>query len=78
MWNPSSQKLLNIEEDEAGRLARFRERFGRGWDAESTAAQEEVRYNRDVEVWSDADCVTRLAMAKRLPIGHHPTSLYWI
>ncbi|GAB7337738.1 hypothetical protein MBLNU457_g3017t1 [Dothideomycetes sp. NU457] len=43
MWNPSSQKLANIEEDEAGRLARFRERFGRGWDAETTAAQEEIR-----------------------------------
>jgi len=24
-----------VEDDEAGRLARFRERFGRGWDAES-------------------------------------------
>ncbi|KAF2219911.1 hypothetical protein BDZ85DRAFT_267805 [Elsinoe ampelina] len=35
LWNPSSQKLANIEEDEAGRLARFRERFGRGWDSES-------------------------------------------
>ncbi|GAM83220.1 hypothetical protein ANO11243_012060 [Dothideomycetidae sp. 11243] len=38
LWNPSSQKLANIEEDEAGRLARFRERFGRGWDAENTQA----------------------------------------
>lgn len=35
LWNPSSQKLANVEEDEAGRLARFRERFGRGWDAEN-------------------------------------------
>lgn len=35
LWNPSSQKLANVEDDEAGRLARFRERFGRGWDAES-------------------------------------------
>ena len=43
LWNPSSQKLLNIEEDEAGRLARFRERFGRGWDAEAVAGNEEVR-----------------------------------
>jgi len=46
MWNPSSQKLMNIEEDEAGRLARFRERFGRGWDAEATSEQEEVRNDR--------------------------------
>lgn len=34
LWNPSSQKLLNIEEDEAGKLAAFRAKFGRGWDAE--------------------------------------------
>ena len=33
LWNPSSQKLLNVEADEAGRLRAFRERFGRGWDA---------------------------------------------
>lgn len=43
LWNPSSQKLLNIEEDEAGRLKRFRGRFGRGWDAEAVAGSEEVR-----------------------------------
>ncbi|EMF08812.1 uncharacterized protein SEPMUDRAFT_72990 [Sphaerulina musiva SO2202] len=35
MWNPSNQKFVNIEEDEAGRLKRFRKRFGRGYDAES-------------------------------------------
>ncbi|KAK3671377.1 hypothetical protein LTR78_008655 [Recurvomyces mirabilis] len=34
LWNPSSQKLLNVEEDEAGRLRRFRRRFGRGFDAD--------------------------------------------
>ncbi|KAL2820223.1 hypothetical protein BDW59DRAFT_150903 [Aspergillus cavernicola] len=33
LWNPSSSKLRNVEEDEAGRLAAFRARFGRGWDA---------------------------------------------
>ncbi|KZF25036.1 hypothetical protein L228DRAFT_243817 [Xylona heveae TC161] len=45
LWNPSSQKLLNVEEDEAGRLRAFRRRFGRGWDAEAVdeAAGEEVR-----------------------------------
>ncbi|KAK3715542.1 hypothetical protein LTR37_007030 [Vermiconidia calcicola] len=41
LWNPSSQKLLNIEEDEAGRLKRFRRRFGRGFDVEAAAAAEE-------------------------------------
>ena len=43
LWNPSSQKLLNIEEDEAGKLRAFRNRFGRGWDAEIPKNNEEVR-----------------------------------
>lgn len=29
--------LRNVEEDEAGRLKAFREKFGRGWDAEEVA-----------------------------------------
>ncbi|KAL9634259.1 MAG: hypothetical protein Q9164_004199 [Protoblastenia rupestris] len=33
LWNPSSQKLLNVEADDAGKLKAFREKFGRGWDA---------------------------------------------
>ncbi|RAL17174.1 mitochondrial 54S ribosomal protein bL31m [Aspergillus homomorphus CBS 101889] len=33
MWNPSSSKLASIEKDEAGRMAAFRARFGRGFDA---------------------------------------------
>jgi len=37
LWNPSSHKLLNVEEDEAGKLAAFRTKFGRGWDAETDA-----------------------------------------
>ncbi|KAL1800128.1 mitochondrial 54S ribosomal protein bL31m [Alternaria dauci] len=37
LWNPSSQKLLNVEEDEAGRLASFRTKFGRAWDADTDA-----------------------------------------
>lgn len=35
LWNPSSQKLLGVEEDEAGRLKRFRDRFGRGFDIDA-------------------------------------------
>ncbi|KAF9702004.1 hypothetical protein EKO04_000663 [Ascochyta lentis] len=35
LWNPSSQKLLNVEEDEAGKLAAFRAKFGTVWDSES-------------------------------------------
>lgn len=33
LWNPSSKELLNVEEDEAGRLAGFRARFGTSFDA---------------------------------------------
>lgn len=43
LWNPSSQKLANVEEDEAGRLKKFRGRFGRGWDAEVVTGAEEAR-----------------------------------
>ena len=32
-----------MEEDEAGRLKAFRNRFGRGWDAEIPKDNEEVR-----------------------------------
>ena len=41
LWNPSSQKLLNVEADEAGRLRAFREKFGRGWDAERMKEEDE-------------------------------------
>jgi hypothetical protein len=34
--------LLNIEEDEAGKLRSFRQKFGRGWDAEAVEYGEEV------------------------------------
>ena len=33
LWQPSEKSLRNVELDEAGRLAAFRERFGRGFDA---------------------------------------------
>jgi len=32
--------LRNVEEDEAGRLRAFREKFGRGWDVEATEEAE--------------------------------------
>ncbi|KAI1377133.1 hypothetical protein F4677DRAFT_68715 [Hypoxylon crocopeplum] len=34
LWQPSDRSLRNVEVDEAGKLAAFRGRFGRGWDAE--------------------------------------------
>ncbi|KAI0192125.1 hypothetical protein F4808DRAFT_378558 [Astrocystis sublimbata] len=38
LWNPSDKTLQNVEVDEAGKLAAFRERFGRGWDASHAPA----------------------------------------
>jgi len=38
LWNPNSKDLQNVEEDEAGRLASFRARFGTGFDANKEAA----------------------------------------
>ncbi|EEP75769.1 conserved hypothetical protein [Uncinocarpus reesii 1704] len=59
MWNPSSERLLNVEEDEAGRLKAFRSRFGRGWDATNTvsmeAAQGEDKAAAAVEEFDDED-----------------------
>ncbi len=48
LWNPSSKDLLNVEDDEAGRLAGFRARFGRGFDAgRETAATIEAAKEAD-------------------------------
>ena len=40
LWNPSLDKLLNVEEDEAGKLAAFRAKFGRGYDTASVCVEE--------------------------------------
>ncbi|MCJ1251220.1 hypothetical protein MMC30_008451 [Trapelia coarctata] len=42
LWNPSSQKLMNVEADDAGRLRAFRQRFGRGWDARTNVEEEDL------------------------------------
>ncbi|KAK5126272.1 hypothetical protein LTR85_010507 [Meristemomyces frigidus] len=55
LWNPSSQKLLNVEEDEAGRLKRFRRRFGRGFDAEAMEQGEEAREGEETLDQSQQD-----------------------
>lgn len=49
MWNPSSEKLLNVEEDEAGRLAAFRNRFGRGWDSATSGAAAQTPETKDTK-----------------------------
>lgn len=37
LWQPSERSLKNVEVDEAGKLAAFRERFGRGFDSTQEA-----------------------------------------
>ncbi|RFU80674.1 mitochondrial ribosomal, partial [Trichoderma arundinaceum] len=41
LWQPSEKSLRNVELDEAGKLAAFRERFGRGYDAAAQAVEGE-------------------------------------
>ena len=38
LWQPSDASLRNVEVDEAGKLAAFRHRFCRAWDADAGAA----------------------------------------
>ncbi|KAK1996179.1 hypothetical protein LX36DRAFT_658871 [Colletotrichum falcatum] len=38
LWQPSDKSLQNVELDEAGKLAAFRERFGRGFDLSAAPA----------------------------------------
>jgi len=40
LWQPSETSLKNVEVDEAGKLAAFRERFGRNWDMDGGAEGE--------------------------------------
>lgn len=54
LWNPSSHKLMNVEEDEAGRLAAFRAKFGRSWDANTPTEEEVKKKEDDVKVHTEA------------------------
>ena len=40
LWQPSERTLKNVEVDEAGKLAAFRERFGRGFDQQEAEGEE--------------------------------------
>ncbi|KAI5777527.1 hypothetical protein EDC01DRAFT_678265 [Geopyxis carbonaria] len=40
MWNPSMRELADVEEDEAGKLRRFRQRFGTGFEVENEDGDE--------------------------------------
>ncbi|KIX99078.1 uncharacterized protein Z520_05539 [Fonsecaea multimorphosa CBS 102226] len=55
LWNPTSKELLNVEDDESGRLASFRARFGTSFDSSKTA-----RKTDEVAATSPADPTTNL------------------
>jgi hypothetical protein len=38
LWQPTNKSLRNVEVDEAGKLAAFRERYGTSWDLDAPAA----------------------------------------
>lgn len=62
LWQPSEKSLRNVELDEAGKLAAFRERFGRAFDA--TAQSDEGETPAAVSEASDdvfADLITGYA-----------------
>lgn len=56
LWNPSSKHLQNVEEDEAGRLSRFRERYGQSFNVvgNATAAGEEATAHTTDEPFNPA------------------------
>jgi hypothetical protein len=40
LWQPSEKSLRNVEVDEAGKLAAFRERYGTAWDLDAVKPDE--------------------------------------
>lgn len=49
LWQPSDRSLRNVEADEAGKLAAFRSRFGRGWDMDAGDAEEAAEGGGEVK-----------------------------
>ena len=65
LWQPSEKTLKNVEVDEAGKLAAFRERFGRAFDqqqAESAGAADQQEQATQEEEHDDyADLISSYA-----------------
>lgn len=66
LWQPSEKSLRNVELDEAGKLAAFRERFGRGFDASTAVSEDEGAEGRDA---ADDDFADSLAGYARQDAG---------
>ncbi|CEI65875.1 hypothetical protein FVEN_g7452 [Fusarium venenatum] len=64
LWQPSEKSLKNVELDEAGRLAAFRERYGRAYDASSTEEGGENAEAAEDADGSYADLITGYAPAQ--------------
>ncbi|EJT71593.1 hypothetical protein GGTG_10848 [Gaeumannomyces tritici R3-111a-1] len=60
-WQPSDRSLRNVEVDEAGKLAAFRDRYGRGWDAaaappdDSMNAEEREKAQKELDAQEELD-----------------------
>lgn len=54
LWQPSERKLRNVEVDEAGKLAAFRERFGRAFDQQQPQQQQPEDGEADEKAAADA------------------------
>ncbi|KAI0871017.1 hypothetical protein GGS24DRAFT_504206 [Hypoxylon argillaceum] len=65
LWNPNEKSLQNVEVDEAGKLAAFRERFGRGWDTVAPAAAAAAGAEKGAEKEGDAPAAAAAAAKKR-------------
>ncbi|KAI0442166.1 hypothetical protein F4803DRAFT_381554 [Xylaria telfairii] len=78
LWNPNEKSLQNVEVDEAGKLAAFRDRFGRGWDAAAAGTNDTatpaagVKDRQEGSGDSLADLIAGYAAdVKELPMSSH-------
>ncbi|KAH8163095.1 hypothetical protein CIB48_g5161 [Xylaria polymorpha] len=82
LWNPNEKSLQNVEVDEAGKLAAFRDRFGHSWDmsaagagAGATATATDAGSTKDGQEGSGdslADLIAGYAVGvKELPMSSH-------
>lgn len=63
LWQPSEKTLKNVEVDEAGKLAAFRERFGRAFDQQQAddVAGEQQQAAREQQEEGYADLISSYA-----------------
>jgi hypothetical protein len=57
LWNPRTRELLNVEDDEAGRLAGFRARFGLGFDTAKGEPEETEAKTKEAKIDNKASQV---------------------